>query len=108
MCAMAECPATTRHRRLRAACLVLALYSLASFMPPALAEGGLDPDAAFPDAGGNGPSDAQTEESDHADESEIPVVLSLPMPRPALPLFNPAAVRHLAGPARPLLRPPAR
>jgi len=108
MSAMAERPAAPRCRRLRAVCLVLALCGLAGLMPFADAYGLLYPDAAFPDAGGNGPSGAQTEASDHADESEISVVVSLPKPLPALYFFTPAAAPHSAGPARPLIRPPGR
>jgi len=108
MCATAERPALRRVRRLGALCLVLALCGLAGLMPSPVPDGRLDPDAAFPDAGRNGSPEEQTETLDHADDSEMPVVGSLPRPRLALHSFIPAAVAHLTGPARPLIRPPSR
>ena len=108
MYATAERPARRRRRRLEALCLILAVGCLAGLTPAPVPDRHLDPDAAFPEAGRDGSPEEPTETMDHVDDSEMPVVGSLPRPRLAIHSFIPAAGAHLAGPARPPIRPPSR
>lgn len=107
MCAVADRSAASPGRRLRAACLVLALCGLAGLAPSPLTGGRPDLDVAFPDSGGNGSPEERTEAWDVADESEIPAGVTLSGPRPALPFLLIADVTPLAGTDRRPIRPPA-